>query len=121
MSKKNTVTYELHLDKALEFTPRQQADLDALDALSDDQIDTSDIPEVTEDFWRNAIRNAFYRPTKSQLTVRIDADILAWLRGSGSGYQTRLNGILRDAMLRDLDKRLPADAVARPKTKSKTA
>jgi uncharacterized protein (DUF4415 family) len=41
---------------------------------------------------------------KTQLTVRIDADVLAWLRADGAGYQTKLNAMLRDAMLRDLAK-----------------
>jgi uncharacterized protein (DUF4415 family) len=65
----------------------------------DDQIDTSDIPELTEKFWQNAIRNPFYRPLKQQLTLRLDTDVIAWLRRQGPGYQTRANALLRDAML----------------------
>jgi uncharacterized protein (DUF4415 family) len=65
----------------------------------DDEIDTSDIPELTEKFWQNAVRNPFYRPLKQQLTLRLDADVIAWLRRQGSGYQTRANALLRDAML----------------------
>jgi len=45
------------------------------------------------------VRGKFYRPIKRQLTVRIDADVLAWLRSYGKGYQSRLNAILRSAML----------------------
>jgi uncharacterized protein (DUF4415 family) len=69
----------------------------------DDEIDTSDIPELTEKFWQNAVRNPFYRPVKQQLTLRLDADIIAWLRRQGRGYQTRANALLRDAMLWDLN------------------
>ena len=65
-------------------------------------IDFSDIPELTEKFWRNAIPNPFYRPVKLQLTLRLDADVIAWLRKQGKGYQTRANTLLRAAMLRDL-------------------
>jgi uncharacterized protein (DUF4415 family) len=68
----------------------------------DSEIDLSDIPELTEEFWQNAVRNPFYRPVKRQLTLRLDADVIAWLRKAGKGYQTRANALLRDAMLRDL-------------------
>ena len=68
-----------------------------------DQIDFSDIPPLTGRFWENAVRNPFYRPVKQQLTLRLDADIIAWLRQQGSGYQTRLNSLLRGAMLNDLN------------------
>jgi uncharacterized protein (DUF4415 family) len=64
---------------------------------------TSDIPELTETFWQNAVRNPFYRPVKQQLTLRLDADVIARLRRQGRGYQTRANGLLRDAMLEDLN------------------
>jgi uncharacterized protein (DUF4415 family) len=62
---------------------------------------TSDIPELSERFWQNAIRNPFYRPVKQQLTLRLDADVIAWLRRQGKGYQTRANALLRDAMLEE--------------------
>ncbi|HEX3920435.1 MAG TPA: BrnA antitoxin family protein [Caulobacteraceae bacterium] len=68
-------------------------------AESDAPIDYSDIPPLDEAFWTRAVRNPFYRPVKSQLTVRIDSDVLAWLKGQGRGYQTRINAILRRAML----------------------
>jgi uncharacterized protein (DUF4415 family) len=41
----------------------------------------------------------FYRPVKKQITARVDADVLAWLKSQGKGYQSRMNAILRDAML----------------------
>ncbi len=70
--------------------------------MPDETIDFSDIPELTEDFWKNAVRNPFYRPVKKQLTVRLDADIITWLQKKGSGYHKRLKAMLRTAMLKEL-------------------
>lgn len=84
------------------LTDRQRRRITALAAKPDSEIDYSDIPPLTADFWRGAVRNPFYRPVKRQLTVRLDADVVAWLRLQGKGYQTRLNGLLRAAMLEDL-------------------
>ena len=84
------------------LTPRQRREIAALAAKPDREIDYSDIPRLPEAFWKNAVRNPFYRPVKCQLTVRLDADVIAWLRQRGKGYQTRLNGLLRAAMLEDV-------------------
>ena len=83
----------------------QKRRLEKLAQKPDSAIDFSDIPKLTEKFWRNAVPNPFYRPIKKQLTLRIDADVVAWLRKQGKGYQTRANAVLRDAMLRDLRKK----------------
>ena len=88
----------IHLEGVPPVTAEQQARLNALAARADADIDYSDIPPLTDDFWKHAVRNPFYRPVKQQLTVRIDADVVAWLRGGGKGYQTKLNRILRRAM-----------------------
>lgn len=80
----------------------QKRRLENLAQMPDEDINFSDIPELTEKFWRNAVRNPFYRPIKKQLTLRLDADVIAWLRKKGKGYQTRANELLRDAMLRDI-------------------
>ena len=64
-------------------------------------VDTSDIPPLSADFFRRAQRNPYYRPIKQSTTIRVDADVLAWLRSKGAGYQTRLNAILREAMICD--------------------
>jgi uncharacterized protein (DUF4415 family) len=90
------------LDTSL--TPARKRKLAQLAEQPDSEIDFSEIPPVKESFWRNAIRNPFYRPVKQQLTVRLDADVVAWLRRQGRGYQTRLNNVLRKAMLADLRK-----------------
>jgi uncharacterized protein (DUF4415 family) len=71
-------------------------------ARPDSKIDLSEIPPLKESFWENAVRNPFYRPVKQQLTVRLDADVVPWLRDQGRGYQTRLNRVLREAMLADI-------------------
>ena len=84
------------------LTPARQRRLARLAQRPDSDIDFSDLPELTEKFWRNAIRNSFYRPVKKQLTLRLDADVIAWLRRHGKGYQTRANALLRSAMIRDL-------------------
>jgi len=62
------------------LTPEQLADLEALAALPDDQIDTSDAPELSD--WSQGIRGLFYRPIKQQITLRIDADVIAWFKRS---------------------------------------
>lgn len=105
MKRKNTVTYELDPERPASMTAMQKAELKTLAALPDGQIDTSDIPPRSEKFWKNAVRNQFYRPVKQQVTVRLDADVLAWLRSTGRGYQSKLNTILRQAMLRASSKR----------------
>lgn len=74
-------------------------ELVALAKRQDSDIDYSDIPVTTREDWAGAVRGKFYRPIKRQLTVRIDADVIAWLRSYGKGYQSRLNAILRSAML----------------------
>jgi len=84
------------------LTAGQKRRLEKLSKQPDEEIDTSEIPELTEKFWQTAVRNPFYRPVKRQLTLRLDADIIAWLRRQGRGYQTRANALLREAMLGDL-------------------
>lgn len=75
-------------------------ELAALSGKSDEDIDYSDIPDTSDQDWSGAVRGKFYRPLKQQLTVRIDADVLEWLKSNGEkGYQKRLNAILREAML----------------------
>jgi uncharacterized protein (DUF4415 family) len=68
----------------------------ALKRMKDREIDTTDIPPTLD--WSKAIVGKFYRPIKKPLTIRLDADVLAWLKGQGRGYQTRINALLRRAM-----------------------
>jgi uncharacterized protein (DUF4415 family) len=82
-----------------DLTSVQRAELAALAALPEDHINTRDIPEQRD--WRGAQRGLFYRPIKQQLTLRLDADLIAWfkaLASNGEGYQTRINRALREYM-----------------------
>jgi uncharacterized protein (DUF4415 family) len=79
------------------LTREQRTELTSLAALSDDAIDTSDAPELLD--WSGAKRGLFYRPVKQQLTLRLDADLVAWFKKHTTpdeGYQTRINRALRE-------------------------
>ncbi len=58
-----------------------------------DDIDFSDIPELDEEFWKKA--KVQFPDTKASVHIRLDRDVLEWLKGQGKGYQTRINAILR--------------------------
>ena len=75
---------------------KQAKELAALARMPDDKIDLTDAPEVRD--WRGAVVGRFYRPIKKPVTIRVDADVLAWLKREGRGYQTRINKLLREAM-----------------------
>ena len=94
--KPKTVTYTL--DTLPPLTDKQIQHLSHLATLPDDQIDFSDIPELTETELAG-LKPALYRPLKQQITARVDADALAWLKSQGKGYQSRINAILRREML----------------------
>ena len=89
---KRIMRYELDPAKPPALTDKQIAELEALRNKQDSEIDYSDIPPV-EDMSR------FYRPLKEMTTIRLDADVLNWLRSQGKGYQTKINAILRKEML----------------------
>src|SRR5262249_5789222 len=79
------------------LTPEQRAELKSLATLRDDAIDTADAPELLD--WSGAKRGLFYRPVKRQLTLRLDADVVARFKShtkSNEGYQTRINRALRE-------------------------
>jgi uncharacterized protein (DUF4415 family) len=85
--------------KVMSKVPESTAkELAALAAKPESEIDFSDLPATTGNDWHGAVRGKFYRPIKQQLTVRIDADVIEWLKSQGRGYQSRLNDILRTAM-----------------------
>lgn len=87
------------LDTLPPLTEAQKADLERLAAMPDAEIDTSDIPELTDAQLAKMKRPEHFRPVKKQITARLDADVLAWLKAGGKGYQSRMNAILRQAML----------------------
>jgi uncharacterized protein (DUF4415 family) len=64
--------------------------------MKDSEIDYSDIPPLDKSFYTKATQA--WPPAKQQLTIRLDADLLNWLKANGRGYQTRINRILRAAM-----------------------
>jgi uncharacterized protein (DUF4415 family) len=86
------------------LTEKRRARLKVLAATPDREIDTSDIPVLTDAEWAEVvpIRGRFYRPTKQIVTARLDADVLEWLKSRGRGYQSRMNAILRREMLSSL-------------------
>ena len=88
------------------ITPEIEAELKALAEMSDDDIDYSDIPQIT-DFSGFEV-GRFYRPVKETVTMRLDADVLHWLKQGGRGYQSRLNAILRKEMTSQPNKRQAA-------------
>ncbi len=67
-----------------------------IDRMKDSDIDYSDIPPLGDEFFKKA--TVAWPPAKQQLTIRLDADVLKWLKAHGRGYQTRINRILRAAM-----------------------
>lgn len=103
MSKK-TVKTTFDVTNPPPLNEKQRVEVAALQTMSDSKVDTSDIAELTPAFWQNAVRNPFYKPTKTVTTVRVDSDVLAWLKSQGKGYQTRLNLILREAMVKEVSK-----------------
>jgi len=82
-----------------------RANLEELAKMPDSEIDTSDIPEWTDEQWKRAVRGRLYRPVKQAVSLRLDADVIAWLKKDGEGYQTRANRMLRERMLAELEKR----------------
>lgn len=82
------------------LTAEKKAELQTLANRPDSEIDYSDIAPLTEDFWKHAKPNPFYKAIKTHVSVRIDSDVMAWLKSQGDGYQTRMNAILREAMMR---------------------
>ena len=97
--KTKTVRYKFDPENMPPLTKTQKAEIAALAVRPESEIDYSDLPPLTEKFWKNAQRGRFYKPTKTSTTVRIDTDVLAWLRAQGKGYQSRINAILRREML----------------------
>ncbi len=101
---RKSVKHQIDLAKLPALTKRQKSEIAALKAMPDGAIDYSDLPPLTDAFWQNAVRNPLYKPVKTSTTVRVDSDVLLWLKSKGKGYQSRINAILRAAMLQHLGK-----------------
>ncbi len=80
------------------LTRKQAKEIRGLARMKDSEISVKDARELAH--WDRAVAGEFYRPIKKSLTIRIDTDVLAWLKSQGKGYQTRLNSLLRAAMER---------------------
>jgi uncharacterized protein (DUF4415 family) len=78
------------------LTREQKQDIAAIAAKKDGDIDFSDVPAVVD--WSGAEIGKFYRPSKKPVTIRLDVDVLEWLKAYGKGYQTKANLLLRHAM-----------------------
>ena len=76
---------------------KKRKELKALASRPDEDIDLSDIPEIRE-IPSDAVIGKFYRPRKTSVTIRLDADVVAWLKASGERCQTRINNYLRQLM-----------------------
>ena len=76
------------------LTPELQAELDALAAMPESEIDTTHMPPIAD--WSHAARGPYYRPIERPLSLRVDADIIDWFQQHGQGYQTRMNFALRE-------------------------
>ena len=88
------------LDTLPPLTAKQREHLDTISNKPDSEIDLSDIPELTDEQISEMRRSGeLYKPIKKQVTARIDADVLDWLKSYGKGYQSRINAILRREML----------------------
>ena len=79
----------------------RKRDIASIAAKTNATIDFSDMPEVTD--WSGAEIGRFYRPAKRPVTMRLDDDVIAWLKSYGRGYQTKANLLLRHAMESSLD------------------
>ena len=81
------------------LTPEHEAELRALEAMPDSEIDTSDMLEAKD--WSKASRGLLYKPVKQLHSLRIDNDVWAFYQAKGKGYQTYINDLLRAEMERE--------------------
>lgn len=77
-----------------------EEDLARVEPMKDEDIDLTDMPEMTDEQWSRAVRGKFYRPVKQQVTLRLDADVIAWFRRNEAKYQTAINAALREHVAR---------------------
>ncbi|GBU15179.1 hypothetical protein AwPolaro_05570 [Polaromonas sp.] len=92
MSKKNTVKLTLDLNNPPPLTPGERAELEAIAAMPDDQIDTSDAPFNPDAVWVKAVD---FPHAKKLISLRIDEDVIEFFKHTGTRYQTRINAVLR--------------------------
>jgi uncharacterized protein (DUF4415 family) len=96
------VRYEIDPGNPAPLTENQRQEIADLKARAEHEIDTSDIPELPDAFWTSAVQNPYFRPVKQQLTLRLDADLVAWFKKhspGGRGYQSNINRALREYVI----------------------
>ena len=95
--------------KKTSTTSKSQTDWKRLDAMTDDEIDTSDIPPLTPEMFAKAVvkKGLKTKDSKTQLTIRVDRDVLAWFKSRGRGYQTQINALMRAYMEANKSARRP--------------
>jgi uncharacterized protein (DUF4415 family) len=79
------------------LTREQKRQIATIAGQKDAEINLTEMPEVAD--WSGAEMGKFYRPPKKPVTMRLDTDIVDWLKSYGRGYQTRVNHLLRHAMV----------------------
>jgi uncharacterized protein (DUF4415 family) len=87
-----------------------------VDRIKDADIDYSDIPPLGNEFFTKATEA--WPPAKQQLTIRLDEDVLKWLKANGRGYQTRINRILRAAMESQPQRRIRSTTASKKNARS---
>jgi uncharacterized protein (DUF4415 family) len=92
--------------KTADLTPEMIEELEALAALPEDQIDTDDIPEAPIENMRQGVRGPYYRALKTPITIRLDADVVAWFKETAESgkYQSEINRVLRQHMTEEQHK-----------------
>jgi uncharacterized protein (DUF4415 family) len=117
--KKSSESFRLALPRRMKgkpmrkLTKEQKRDIRAIAAKRDEDIDFSDAPAVLD--WGGAEIGKFYRPKKRPVTMRLDADVIAWLKAGGPGYQTKANSLLRHAMTHFTERTRTARLQRRPR------
>ena len=108
MSKKEDCINKQNTDPGnpLALTKAQETQLKTIPKKQDKNINHSDNAPIdeTKHWYKAAEHPAVYRPIKKPTTIRLDADVLEWLKSKGKGYQTRINKILREAMLNEIQR-----------------
>jgi uncharacterized protein (DUF4415 family) len=99
------------------LTKEQKRGIAAILAKKDADIDFCDVPAIVD--WSQAEIGKFYRPPKKPVTIRLDADVLEWLKAYGKGYQTRAHWLLRHAMASSTGKVGPRNATGAEKRRSR--
>jgi uncharacterized protein (DUF4415 family) len=77
---------------------RVKREIAALKKLREEDIDTSELRVLPAEVWQKGIVGKHYRPIKKPIALRLDSDVIAWLKSQGAGYQSRINDLLRREM-----------------------